>query len=91
MHDGRPEGKPDAGGTGVAQRRAAAEVRDGSGQRDPLAPVGQALAVNAIVIFYPEGTRGEPERMGKFKSGIARLAERNPEVPVIPVESSQEK
>ena len=44
-----------------------------------------ALAAGGIVIIYPEGTRGEPEQMTKFKSGIAHVAERHPTVPVVPV------
>jgi 1-acyl-sn-glycerol-3-phosphate acyltransferase len=52
---------------------------------DLLAPVAQSLARGDILIFFPEGSRGEPERLTEFKSGLARLAERFPQVPVIPV------
>ena len=52
---------------------------------DPLAPVHEALAREEVVIFFPEGTRGEPERLGRFKKGVCHLAKRHPEVPVIPV------
>jgi 1-acyl-sn-glycerol-3-phosphate acyltransferase len=52
---------------------------------DPLAAVATALAQGDIVILFPEGTRGEPERLAELKSGVARLAERCPLVPVIPV------
>lgn len=44
-----------------------------------------ALAQNQILILFPEGTRGEPEKMSKFKNGIARLAQSHPDVPVIPI------
>ncbi|HXO20649.1 MAG TPA: lysophospholipid acyltransferase family protein [Thermoanaerobaculia bacterium] len=52
---------------------------------DPLAGVSAALARGEIVILFPEGSRGEPERLAEFKSGVARLALRCPEVPVIPL------
>lgn len=52
---------------------------------DPLHKVSAALRQGAIVIYYPEGTRGEPEKMGEFKKGIMRLAERHPEIPIVPV------
>lgn len=52
---------------------------------DPLKPAAEALAEGAILIVYPEGTRGEPEMIAKFKNGAAYLVERFPAVPVTPV------
>jgi 1-acyl-sn-glycerol-3-phosphate acyltransferase len=52
---------------------------------DPLAESAAALERGDILIVFPEGSRGSAEVMGKFKGGVARLKERCPEVPVIPV------
>ncbi len=52
---------------------------------DPLAEVSEALAQGKILILFPEGSRGEPEKMGVLKNGVSHLAKRHPEVPVIPV------
>jgi 1-acyl-sn-glycerol-3-phosphate acyltransferase len=52
---------------------------------DPLAECAAALDGDAVLILFPEGSRGEPEKLGAFKSGIAHLARRHPTVPVVPV------
>ncbi len=52
---------------------------------DPLAQMGQALEEGETLILFPEGSRGEPEQLSRFKTGIARLIERHPTVPIIPV------
>jgi 1-acyl-sn-glycerol-3-phosphate acyltransferase len=52
---------------------------------DPFAAVSHALGAGDVVLLFPEGTRGEPERLGTLKRGFAHLAARHPGVPVIPV------
>jgi 1-acyl-sn-glycerol-3-phosphate acyltransferase len=59
--------------------------RRGGATADPLAPASEALARGEVVILFPEGTRGEPERLARFKSGVGHLARRHPEAPVVPV------
>jgi 1-acyl-sn-glycerol-3-phosphate acyltransferase len=51
----------------------------------PLASVSEALESGSIVIFFPEGTRGEPERFKEIRSGIFHLSQRHPAVPIVPV------
>ncbi|GGE84670.1 1-acyl-sn-glycerol-3-phosphate acyltransferase [Stappia taiwanensis] len=53
--------------------------------RDPLAPCHEALERGEILILFPEGTRGQPEEMATLKKGVAFLAAKAPEVPVVPV------
>lgn len=52
---------------------------------DPLAAPTEALERNEIIVLFPEGSRGEPEQLSQFKTGVARLLERCPEVPIIPI------
>ena len=55
------------------------------GDGNPLDPCSAALKRGETLLIYPEGTRGEAERLSPFKSGVAHLARRHPDVPVIPV------
>lgn len=55
------------------------------GDRHPLAPIDEAIGRGEIVILFPEGSRGEPEQITAFKSGIAHLAARHGDVPIVPV------
>ena len=59
--------------------------RRGQAGGDPLAGCCAALERGEILLIFPEGSRGEPERMTELKSGIAHLAARFPAVPVVPV------
>lgn len=55
------------------------------GERDPLRPLDEALGRGEIVLLFPEGSRGQPEKLEEFKAGVAHLARRHPEVDVVPV------
>ncbi len=55
------------------------------GADQALAPVRDALKQGKIIVLFPEGTRGEPERLARFRLGIAMLIKEFPEVPVTPV------
>ena len=52
---------------------------------DPLKEMKQALDSGQNLIMFPEGTRGTPGQIGKFKTGAARLAVEYRSVPIIPV------
>ncbi len=56
-----------------------------SDDADPLAGAAEALSACEVVVLFPEGTRGEPEQMADLKSGVAHLAKRFPQTPVVPV------
>lgn len=57
----------------------------GPAGEDPLAPLSAALGRRESLILFPEGTRGEPEVLERFRTGAARLALAHPSVPVVPV------
>lgn len=52
---------------------------------DPFKEIKDCLEKEEIVIIFPEGTRGEAEKLAQVKSGIARLAVDLKDVPIIPV------
>lgn len=58
---------------------------DCAAYRHFLTQCTEALRQNNILILYPEGTRGEPECLTTFKSGITHLVKQQAQVPVIPV------
>ncbi len=58
---------------------------DASHKRHPFFPCYAGLEQGNILILYPEGTRGEPEKRQAFKAGIAHLAKRFPAVPIYPI------
>jgi 1-acyl-sn-glycerol-3-phosphate acyltransferase len=44
-----------------------------------------ALGTEHSLILFPEGTRGTGEKVGPFRSGLYHLAERRPDVELVPV------
>lgn len=51
----------------------------------PLEACMEALDRGEILVLFPEGSRGEPEKLGQLKTGIGHLACARPQVPVVPV------
>jgi len=52
---------------------------------NPLTRMAEALELGTSLIVFPEGSRGAPETMQAFKSGVAHLIHKFPNIPVIPV------
>jgi 1-acyl-sn-glycerol-3-phosphate acyltransferase len=52
---------------------------------NPLQPALDALAGKQSLIFFPEGTRGDGETLGPFKSGVYHLAKAQPDAEIVPV------
>jgi 1-acyl-sn-glycerol-3-phosphate acyltransferase len=58
--------------------------RERQGDEDPLQPLINALSSGDSLILFPEGTRGFEEDPRPFKSGLYNLAQRFPEVVLVP-------
>ena len=52
--------------------------------QDPLEPLIDALESGDSIILFPEGTRGNQEEPQAFKSGLYNLAQRFPQVVLVP-------
>lgn len=52
---------------------------------DTIEVLNQHLAKGDSLILFPEGSRGEPEKMQSFKKGIGVLLKDNPQVAYVPV------
>ena len=52
---------------------------------DPLGPLEKLLDDGRSILIFPEGTRGESEEIAPFRSGIFRLAQRFPDVDLVPI------
>ncbi|HUC43739.1 MAG TPA: lysophospholipid acyltransferase family protein [Candidatus Sulfotelmatobacter sp.] len=53
--------------------------------RDVLSPIIEALQQGESLIFFPEGSRGEPGIVAAFRPGIGKLVKSVPGVLVLPV------
>lgn len=53
--------------------------------RDVLQPMIDAIGAGKTLIFFPEGSRGEPGVIGSFKPGIGKIVKTIPDLVVLPV------
>ncbi|MBX3656655.1 MAG: 1-acyl-sn-glycerol-3-phosphate acyltransferase [Ramlibacter sp.] len=58
--------------------------RERKGDEDPLQPLIDALANGDSIILFPEGTRGHTGEPQAFKAGLYNLAQRFPDVVLVP-------
>ena len=58
--------------------------RERKGDEDPLQPLMDALQAGDSLIIFPEGTRGHAEEPQPFKAGLYNLAQRFPQVVLVP-------
>jgi 1-acyl-sn-glycerol-3-phosphate acyltransferase len=54
-------------------------------RHNPLQAMLDALDAGTSLILFPEGTRGDPEKLGEFRTGIAHVLAKRPHTPVVPV------
>jgi len=59
-------------------------ITRGDREGDSLEGMRERLRAGRSIILFPEGTRGEPGEMARFRKGIGRLAVEFPGVPIVP-------
>ena len=52
---------------------------------NPIEMMSDALQKGDSLILFPEGSRGEPQKMQQFKKGIGIILQKNPNIAYIPV------
>lgn len=53
-------------------------------KEDLFKDINETLRNGETIIIYPEGTRGNDNSIKQFKSGVAHIAQMNPDIPVVP-------
>jgi len=61
------------------------ERKGQKGGDHPLQVCYNAIDEKNILIFFPEGSRGEPEELSAFKGGISLISEKYPDLPIVPI------
>lgn len=52
---------------------------------NPIDMMSDSLQKGDSLILFPEGSRGEPQKMQQFKKGIGIILQKNPKIAYIPV------
>ena len=68
----------------VERVRARPADTPGAEEQDPLEPLIEALDGGDSLVIFPEGTRSHKGDPQPFKSGLFHLAQRFPQVPLVP-------
>jgi 1-acyl-sn-glycerol-3-phosphate acyltransferase len=53
-------------------------------EKNPLRQMENAIRAGQSLIVFPEGTRGSGDEMGQFRTGVAHLLEKIPDLKVVP-------
>lgn len=51
----------------------------------PLDEVYKKIEERKILIIFPEGSKGNPEKLQKFKNGIGHIAKKYPNLKILPI------
>jgi 1-acyl-sn-glycerol-3-phosphate acyltransferase len=72
-------------GAAMVGMNAMAIERTAAPGRDVLSPMIEALQAGESLIFFPEGSRGEPGVVAAFRPGIGKIVQNVPGLLVVPV------